>query len=300
MLTNSNSFNRINGNGISIGFDRFDLRKKSGLVTHLTETPNLVLDKNPNASCAFSLRKLSSTYNGKCINVRRSSDNSSMDIGFVNNVLDTVSMINFVGSGSGYVAKWYDQSGNNYNVSQTTATYQPTIILSGSLETINTFGGKKIPKIKFGLNANVSLNNSGALYSNTGTTRFISTVVNIDSFASYNCIWGGANGNITFSLNCQPTGVLYYYNPSSNYTLSPAYSSNTIFHSTAIDTNITVNNGLCNGAFPAPNGLTALFLSNTSAYPFIGGYYEFIVWGKELSGSTTQINKDINNYYGIY
>jgi len=41
---------------------------------------------------AYSLRKLRSAYTGSAIRVRRSSDSTEQDIGFVNNELDTVSL----------------------------------------------------------------------------------------------------------------------------------------------------------------------------------------------------------------
>ena len=41
----------------------------------------LLLDTNPGASVAYSLRKLSSAYAGSAIRVRRSSDNTEQNIG---------------------------------------------------------------------------------------------------------------------------------------------------------------------------------------------------------------------------
>jgi hypothetical protein len=97
----------------------------------------LLLDAFPNASAAYSLRKLSSSYTGNCIQVRRSSDNALQNIGFVNNVLDTASLLSFVGAGSGFVRTWYDQSGNARNATQTTSANQPIVVNSGVLETKN-------------------------------------------------------------------------------------------------------------------------------------------------------------------
>jgi hypothetical protein len=95
------------------------------------------LDTYSGAAVAYSLRKLSSTYSGSCIRVRRSSDNTEQDIGFVNNVLDTTSLLSFVGAGNGFVTTWYDQSGNNYNVINTTSNKQPSIVEGGSIITKN-------------------------------------------------------------------------------------------------------------------------------------------------------------------
>jgi len=86
-----------------------------------------LLDNLSNVTVAFALRKLSSTYNGYCIEVRRSSDNATMNIGFTNDVIDIAALSAFVGSNAGFVKTWYDQSGNGNNATQTTATTQPQI-----------------------------------------------------------------------------------------------------------------------------------------------------------------------------
>lgn len=88
-------------------------------------------------SSAYSLKKLSNNYTGSCIRVRRSSDNSELDIGFVGYDLDTSTLLSFCGAGSGFITTWYDQSGNSYNVASGTLTAQPRIVLTGSLETVN-------------------------------------------------------------------------------------------------------------------------------------------------------------------
>jgi prepilin-type N-terminal cleavage/methylation domain-containing protein len=84
---------------------------------------------------AFSLRQLSSSYSGPAVRVRRSTDNTLQDIGFTaSGELDTAALLAFVGSGNGYVAIWYDQSGNGRNATQAAAGSQPRIVTSGAFE----------------------------------------------------------------------------------------------------------------------------------------------------------------------
>jgi hypothetical protein len=99
-----------------------------------------LLDLYPGAAAAYSLRKLRTAYTGNCIRVRRSSDNTETNIGFVNNVLDTTTLLTFVGAGNGFVVRWYDQSGNARDVigNTTITAIQPKIIVSGILQTINS------------------------------------------------------------------------------------------------------------------------------------------------------------------
>lgn len=109
---------------------------------------NLFLDDYPSSHGAYSLRKLSSSYSGNCILVRRSSDNTTQAIGFSNNVLDTAALKSFVGtstSDTGYVHTWYDQSGNSRNWTQTTNASQPRIVRGGVISRENGF-----PSIDFG------------------------------------------------------------------------------------------------------------------------------------------------------
>ena len=95
--------------------------------------PGPILDSFPGAQAAYSLRKLSSTYTGSCLTVRRSSDNATANIGFYRYTVDTDAILNFVGNGNGFVTTWFDQSGNGVNISQGTAASQYNIVTSGSL-----------------------------------------------------------------------------------------------------------------------------------------------------------------------
>lgn len=92
---------------------------------------------------AYSVRKLSSTYNGNAIRVRRT-DNAQLDIGFTAaGDLDQAALLGFVGTGNGFVVTWYDQSGNGKNVTQATAANQPRLVSSGVLEVNGTVAAIK-------------------------------------------------------------------------------------------------------------------------------------------------------------
>ena len=87
------------------------------------------------AAAAYSLRRVSSAASLAC-RVRRSSDNAEANIGFTaSGDLDTAALLAHVGSGSGFVTTWYDQSGNARNAAQTTAGLQPRIVSNGAIET---------------------------------------------------------------------------------------------------------------------------------------------------------------------
>jgi Carbohydrate esterase, sialic acid-specific acetylesterase/Fibronectin type III domain len=99
------------------------------------------------AAWLVGLRKLRNGHTGAAIRVRRSSDNAEADIGFTGTgALDTTALLAHVGSGSGYLAKWYDQSGNGRDFVQASTAQQPRIVNSG---VVDTHSGNK-PGVFFG------------------------------------------------------------------------------------------------------------------------------------------------------
>jgi hypothetical protein len=112
----------------------------SNIVTATTQAATTAVLGVAGAAQAYSLRKVAdSSYTGKAVNVRRSSDSTTTDIGFVSGALDTAALLAFAGSGDAFVATWYDQSGNGRDITQATAAAQPKIVSAGALV---TSGGK--------------------------------------------------------------------------------------------------------------------------------------------------------------
>ncbi len=101
-----------------------------------------LFDDVPGAALGVSLRKLSSSYSGNCLQVQRTSDDATLDIGFVNNFLDTAAILSFCGASNGVVSIWYDQSGNGNNLAQSTSAFAPLICTSSAITT-NTYNSQK-------------------------------------------------------------------------------------------------------------------------------------------------------------
>lgn len=97
--------------------------------------PSLPLDVVSGATGAFSTRLLRTAYAGSCMKVRRSSDNTTQDIGFAAGLLDTTALASFVGANDGFVDTWYDQSGNAKNFTQSTTGHQPKLVSGGVIYT---------------------------------------------------------------------------------------------------------------------------------------------------------------------
>ena len=155
-LTTGIYLGAVNNNGIAVGSSPYNISFASvgtGLTgTDISTLNNLtqqlqanigrgyILDFNPGAIAAFSLRKLRLTYTGSAINVRRTVDNNTIDIGFDGSGnLDVRTLTTFCGSSTGCVTAWYDQTGNNNHVTQSTLSSQPIIVNSGSIVTAQTF-----------------------------------------------------------------------------------------------------------------------------------------------------------------
>ena len=135
------------------------------LTAAATSSFSFLLDLYPSAFVAYSLtRKLRSAYTGAAFQVGRTSDLATLDIGFVNNVLDLTTLQTFIGSSTGVVNRIYDQSGNSrHTFANATNINLPQIIKAGVLVTL---AGKPsvelIPNKEFALpaesaNENVSI-----------------------------------------------------------------------------------------------------------------------------------------------
>lgn len=98
-----------------------------------TQPPG-ILDFAPGAAAAYSLRNLSRSYAGPVVTVRRSSDNAEAD--FTATEVSDGTLAAWCGGGDGYVKQWWSQTGSNH-ASQSTAGYQPKIVVSGAVVTKN-------------------------------------------------------------------------------------------------------------------------------------------------------------------
>lgn len=108
------------------------------LSSAATSSFRFLLDEYPSAFVAYSLtRKLRSAYIGAAFQVGRTSDLATLDIGFVNNIVDVTTLQTFIGSSTGVINRIYDQSGNSrHTFSNTTNINLPQIIKAGVLVTL--------------------------------------------------------------------------------------------------------------------------------------------------------------------
>ena len=257
----------------------------------------LLLDLYPNASVAFSLRKLRTSYTGACIRVRRSSDNAETNIGFLNNVLDTASLLAFVGANNGFITTWYDQSGNAKDATQTTAANQPRIVNAGTIDTVNSkpaiLGDGSNDTLR---NTTLSLTNPSSIFT---VVDKIGTSGNFGLFSIGHAL-GGA-----FILTS--TGHQFYQNGAS---FSPAYANNNqallVAKTSTIGTDwefygnntTVVNSGQNIGT--TIGSIISLFDRSSNASRANMYMQEYIIWNSDQMTNRSGIQTEINTYYSIY
>jgi len=257
-----------------------------------------LLDTYPNASAAYSLRKLRAAYTGNAIRVRRSSDNTEQNIGFVAGNLDTTSLTTFCSGTNGFVTTWYDQSTGGNNLTQTTAANQPQIVSSGSV--ITTLGGK--PCFQFDgtkyIYKNWSLNLSQP-YTNISVNRYASLTLP----TAFPYIMRSEFGNdANLSLLGALSGSNRMFNGANlNHSVPVAINTNYLWFGIP-NASLTINNVTTSGNSGA-NSLTGGVVLGTydaTVGQFNGFISEQIIYSGSKSSDQTGIQNNINTYYGIY
>lgn len=276
------------------------LAAQSGFLPHRRKafrggvTPPL--DVISGAYSAFSsARKLRSAYSGKCLRVRRASDDLQVDIGFSGNDIDSAAIGTHCSGTDGYVAKIYDQSGNAQDLANTGTTAQPLIYTNGAVLT--------------GSNGKVCMRFDGTddfLYRNSGTfssTISYHVVFNAISNVSSNIIVSmGSTAKAVLRQGVSPTSLAL----NNGTTLAgPEYSTGTWYFTsagfnTAGNDTIGLNGGTGTGGDAGNNSPTELGLS---WYTTLGANVEISEWiVYNAAYSDTDASTLFNNadaFYGL-
>ena len=176
---------------------------------------------------ALSVRKLTNAYTGPCMRVRRDSDNSTKDIGFLStNDMDVAGLLQFVGSANGFVNIWYDQGSLNASAIQPNATQQPQIVSQGTL--ISNYGNR--PALQFSQPNDTFLVITGFTDTTNGIYGNIVGQVSVNnSFGArvVSCgqsISSGDEGELDFALLAWSNSIYYYYDyPVEYYNIPEGY-----------------------------------------------------------------------------
>ena len=268
-------------------------------------TSAYLLDNYGGAAVAYSLRKLSSTYTGSAIRVRRYSDNSEQNIGFdTSGNLDTTSLLAFAGSSSVLVTTWYDQSGNNNNSVQTSALSQPKIIDVGNLNTLN---GK--PSIKFSSNRMVftEIKSTGGMeifcMNNFNTVNIGGSAWDLNS--PIQAYTGGFVQDFAIGAKNSKMAIYTENNNSVSLQTLTGITATTPYiyngYGSTTSTGIGFNNSnYFTGAATRNDLIVRALGQDGGSLWFDGNVNEIIVYPTVQPTNRSNINNNMNSYYSVY
>ena len=272
---------------------------ESNIGDYFTQNTPL-LDTYTGAAAAYSLRRLSSSYSGSAIRVRRASDNTEQDIGFnVFGELDTVSLASFCSGTDGFVAKWYDQSGNANDVTQTTTANQPKIYDSST--GVVTENGK--PALLWQNTAGQNL----ALPTLTLTTKTVTGVFTPRSGAisRYISSYGGSGSiNTEVIVDYLSTGSIRLADGETSASTAISLGQLLPFaYRNSSEIAIGANGGtLATTATTATSSnLNSIKINDEGGNAEPSEYHqELVIWDSDQSSNRTNIESNINTFYSIY
>lgn len=275
------------------------------------KSASLLLDLYP-ATAGYFLFKLKSDAT-RAIRVRRSSDNTELDIGFDGVDLDTASLLSFVGSGNGFITIWYDQMGNSaYNYTQPIANLQQQIVFNGALD-LSLLNKPAAGRDTGFVNQYYTINGYPFLQ-NSENTVFSLTAPNQNDtyswiFDAANQANFGAGGTIRID-NINATRLGTYNGTTANFLTTTAQSANT----PELRVNVIKNTGreiYRNNFLIASDTKTggvdfSRVISSTELFGYryatVGGAIGFglILYTNDQSTNRIAIQNIINDYYAIY
>ena len=252
-----------------------------------------LLNDYSGAAAAYSLRLLDNTYTGNAIKVRRASDNSEQDIAFVNNELDTASLESFCSGTDGVVTTWYDQSGNGFDMTQSTASSQPKIY--DAVDGVVLENNK--PTIYFGGGNDFLLNND-TISSASNYWVFYARNLRNDS-GHY--VFDTQTGRMVF----EQTYVSAYF--AGGFKGSAISDGNHLVHLELISPS---SGAVYEDGVNTQSGLSYTQTAISSANAIGGRYFlgsnaninmqEFIIYNADQSSNRSGIETNINDFYSIY
>jgi hypothetical protein len=308
----NNSIGWGQGANNAIGWGDIHADSWAGLTDIVgVQATSLLLDDYTNAAVAYSLRQLRTAYTGNAIRVRRSSDNTEQNFGFIGGELDTASLLSFVGANNGFITTWYDQSGNGLNLTQTAVLNQPRIVTAGVIDTKDGTTAMRFNGTSHSINRTaISALNAGNNYSfftvssNNDTSTF-DTIFNtsdsgpggrLDNFNDTRTTDGSyRNFLISNTSLTNYEANLSEANGSTNQRLLSGFVNG--FNMSAFNNGNTGGTNTYTGTY----GNSTFQIAKFAGIRWLNGYIqEIIIYPTDQSSNRVGIETNINTYYTIF
>jgi hypothetical protein len=265
-------------------------------------------------TAAYALIKLTPTSTN-CIRVRRSSDNTEQDIGFVANVpdspIDTTALLSFVGAGNGFIVTKYDQSTNNNHATNSTGLTQPQIVSSGSLITESGLPAYNVTNRLLELPAGMIIGSSARA---SFSVVKASSVGGVGTGTTYGLRKGGipATGR-AWNVSLESTALFVRVIGNASFSYPTGKSStdysliSTIFNQTTVNQVLNWQNGVTM-PFASGTGATidtlggstgAISVYSFGSGTFTGNHLAHILYNTDKASQRAAIETYLDNYYNV-
>ena len=269
-------------------------------------------------TAAYSLRSITGG-DPRAVRVRRSSDNSEQD--FTVSEINSGALVSFVGSGNdGFVETWYDQSANGRDAVQATASKQPLIVESGSLN-VDSFSN---PTIRFEKDSETHfISTNSNLDPNLEVSAFV--VQKDEQVLNQNSGWvamrkstsSGQRSAFEMGVNNNSTKFRLIYDPdadNTNKTNKEVTVASNGLGTTSIMSSIKTSSGDLDGFFNGSSVIDTTVTDNTdlgSGYGITMGKHtntgqfadgrlnELIFYLSDQTANRSAIETNLANHYGI-
>ena len=254
------------------------------------------------AAAAYSVRRLNGLYTGAAIQVERSSDNTTQDIGFtVDGDLDESALTTFCTGTVCKVRTWYDQSqsggtGSGNDAVQTTHANQPIIYTGGAIVKEN---GRAALSIDDGFM------DAGSAISLT-SDYFITSIFNTNSTQSFNMLLGSYNDTKSYlSLRTNEIKIRNAQSSINNFAgvaIGLAYNQRHLLTlsraSNSLQPSVDGNAHTAQTTSGTYN-FDELFAYNSGlgSYRFGGNCQEIILYAKDQVSNRTDIEENVGDYF---
>jgi hypothetical protein len=209
----------------------------------------------------------------------------------------------YTGSNHGFVARWYDQSGNNNHAVMTVTSSQPQIVSSGST---------------------ISVNQRSAIYNNS-TSLNLTTPLSLGDFTilwvTKRSVTVGSSGVVLGTITAQesrmgdntdgggtPTAYRSAFFIGTSTSNSSTGGTENLQHLSYLNRRngtqavgqLNNSDNSYNNSVTSANFRVEAISNYRSDYNFLGYYQEIIIYSSDKSTFREPISYGINNYYNIY